>query len=121
MFKYPFKDNIIKTKFGIYYIRPQTVDAITVSPAYERKDLNFLKRLIENNIDKNILFLDIGANIGGYNINIANTFRDKKELSIYSFESLKCNYEILIKNIEVNRLYNKIKPIKKALSLILIL
>lgn len=116
MFRYPFNDNNIITKYGKYKIRPKTTDAITISPAYERLDLNFTINLIKNNISKNILFFDIGANIGGYSISIGNIFKNKKNLDIFSFEPIEENYKLLIDNIKLNQLEHKITPVKKGLS-----
>jgi FkbM family methyltransferase len=57
--------------------------------------------------------VDIGANIGYYTLIAAKlTGKDGK---VYSFEPEPNNYELLVRNIKVNR-YNNVTPVQKALS-----
>ena len=116
MFKYPFKNTHIITKYGKFIIRPKTTDAITISPAYERLDLNFMVKLINRDTSKNTLFLDVGANIGGYTISIGNIFKNRKNLNIFSFEPIEENYKLLVDNIKLNQLEHIVTPVKEALS-----
>ena len=87
IFRWPFRTNIIKTKFGIFKIRPYTIDAIYASPAYERIDINYLFRTINKSIKakRTLLFIDIGANIGKYTIMVAKKFENCKNVKIIAF------------------------------------
>ena len=117
MLPYPFEDSLIETKFGEFYVKKGSTEAITVSPAYERPDLNYLIKIISKNISsKNILFLDIGANIGGYTVAVGNTFRDKDAVKIISYEPIGEYYEVLKRNVSVNGLDGKVECKKIALS-----
>jgi len=42
----PFEIDIIKTKFGVFRIRPRTTDMSTASPAFERRDMDYLLKLL---------------------------------------------------------------------------
>jgi FkbM family methyltransferase len=113
----PFRDDIIKTRFGIFKIRPNTVDMSNVSPAFERRDVNYLLGLIRKlkNDGKKILFVDVGADIGTFTITIGNAFRDYDKLSILAFEPAKSSYALLEENIKINNLHDKVKIYKFAL------
>ncbi|MEK6647279.1 MAG: FkbM family methyltransferase [Candidatus Firestonebacteria bacterium] len=103
IFRWPFKTDIIKTKFGIFKIRPHTIDAIYASPAYERIDINYLFKTIDKLKAKNkLLFIDIGANLGKYTIMIARRFKDNKNIKIMAFEPTLSIYTLLKKNIAMN-------------------
>ena len=55
--------------------------------------------------NKNIIFWDIGANVGLYSIYAAIKFNNIK---VYSFEPSTSNLRVLSRNISINNLYNKI-------------
>lgn len=116
MFVYPFKDELIVTKYGKFFIRPKTTDAVVVSPAYEYLDRSKLVKLVDKNIKsgKKVLFVDIGANIGCYSVYLGNKFL-MNNLTILSIEASSLNYELLIKNIQLNNLNDLIKPFNCAL------
>ena len=66
---------------------------------YEEEQINFLSEAIKkNNIN---FFLDIGAHMGFYSINMS-----KKNISIYSFEPVKKNFEQIKKNKSLNNINN---------------
>ena len=66
---------------------------------YEEEQLNYLSKIID---DKKIQhFLDIGAHMGYYSVNLA-----KKKISIIAFEPIKKNFEQLKKNKSLNKLEN---------------
>lgn len=113
----PFKDDLIETKFGIFKIRPNTVDMSNVSPAFERRDVNYLLQLIckLKNDDKKILFVDIGADIGTFTITVGNAFRDYDKLSILAFEPAMSSYALLKENIRINNLHDKVEIYEFAL------
>ncbi len=99
------------TKFGKFYIEPDLVSTIAISPAFEREDINYLLSLIRREVSKKkkILFLDIGANIGLYTIVVGNAFKDKIESIAFepgtSYLSIP-SYNLLKKNLAKNNLKN---------------
>lgn len=66
---------------------------------YEKEQIDFLSKEIKNNDIK--YFLDIGAHMGIYSINIS-----KKNILTYSFEPVKKNYEQLKRNKKINNINN---------------
>lgn len=104
------KDKYV-TKFGTFFIIPDLISTITVSPAYEREDINYLIKLINKDLKrgKKILFIDIGANFGLYTISIGRKFNNK--VKIISFEPDASyitlpTYNLLKKNIKENMIKN---------------
>ncbi len=59
------------------------------------------------------IFIDIGANIGWYSL-IVDKLVDK-EVKVFSFEPEPFNYELLLKNMDLNQARN-IKPVRKAIG-----
>lgn len=115
--KSPFKENLIRTKFGIFRIRPYTVDMSTVSPAFERRDIDYLLRLIhkQKDVGEKILFVDIGADIGTFAITVGNQFKNYDRLFIVAFEPAKSSYALLEENVKINNLKNKVELYEFAL------
>jgi len=111
LFPSPFRTDIVETKFGIFRIRPHTADMSNVSPAFERRDIDYLLKLIYKlkNEDKKILFLDIGANIGTFTITVGNKFKDYENLHIIAFEPASSSYALLKENINLNNLQEKVE------------
>lgn len=66
---------------------------------YEKDQINFLSELI--NINEIKYFLDIGAHMGFYSVNLS-----KKKLKVFAFEPVKSNYEQLKKNKLINNFSN---------------
>jgi FkbM family methyltransferase len=112
----PFKDNMIETKFGKFRIRPHTVDMSNVSPAFERRDMDYLLRLIDTRLasEKKILFLDIGADVGTFTVTVGNRFRDNDNIFIVAFEPADSSYTLLRENIRLNGLQDKTETFKFA-------
>lgn len=106
-----FKTDYFVTKFGKFYIEPDLVSTIAISPAFEREDISYLMSLIRKEVvkKKKILFIDIGANIGLYSIIVGNAFKDKIKTIAFepgtSYLSTP-SYELLKKNIKKNNLTN---------------
>lgn len=114
-----FSRDYIITKYGKFYIPPDLISTITVSPAFERLDIEYLLRIIkqETKKRKKVLFMDIGANFGLYTILVARKFRnthvlsfepDTKYITIPTFNILK-------RNIIENNLHN-VKVFKKGIG-----
>ena len=78
----------------------------------EPETLNWMDSFQPNN-SENIVFWDIGANIGLYSIYAAVKFKD---IEIISFEPSTSNTRTLSRNISINNLENKISIFPLALS-----
>jgi FkbM family methyltransferase len=113
----PFHEDLVVTKFGSFRIRPHTVDMSNVSPAFERRDIDYLLRLIQTLKVENrkILFGDIGADIGTFTVTVGNQFRDYEHLHIMTFEPAESSFALLEENIQMNNLKEKVESHKVAL------
>lgn len=102
----------IETKFGKFYLTPDLLSFITVSPAFERLDTDYLEKLIRNNLKNNkVLVIDIGAYFGDYSVRLGNRFKKNKNLYIYAFEPgteylSASTLSQLKKNIKINNIKN---------------
>jgi len=95
--------DVITTRFGEFRIRTNTSDAANVSPAFERRDLNFLYRLIRRKLSesKKVLFLDIGGDLGSYSVFALNRFKNT-DLTVHCFEPVSESREMIEDNIRRN-------------------
>jgi FkbM family methyltransferase len=76
---------------------------------YEPKTLAFiLKRLADGGV-----FIDVGANIGGYTIRAAKTAR------VYALEPHPCNFHLLKLNVKLNQKQNNVRAFQIAAGLYL--
>lgn len=64
------------------------------------------------NIPENSLVIDIGANIGTFSVRCAN----EKNCTVYAYEPCEANYKLLVQNISENKLEDRVKTFKKAVS-----
>ena len=76
---------------------------------YEKYETALFKRLVK----KGMAVVDIGANVGYYTLLAARLVGD--EGKVFAFEPDLYNYNLLCKNIEVNR-YRNVIPVQKAVS-----
>jgi FkbM family methyltransferase len=67
--------------------------------SYEQTDSNMIFNLLE----PNMVFFDIGANIGWYSINVA---KRQESIKVYSFEPIPQTFTILKSNIALNNIFN---------------
>lgn len=105
-FKIKFKKLILEIN-----IRDPFDREIYFTQRYEEDQLTELINLIKK---KQIeIFLDIGANSGIYSLLLSNKFQN---LSIEAFEPIKTTYEKLIRNIENNKLAERINVHNLGLS-----
>jgi FkbM family methyltransferase len=113
----PFKEDFVETRFGKFRIRPHTVDMSNVSPAFERRDVDYLLNLIRHlkEQDRKILFMDIGADIGTFSVTVGNQFKNYKNLHIIAFEPAESSYSILKENLRINNLQDKVEIYRLAL------
>lgn len=105
----PFPDDYVETRFGRFRIRPRTADMSNVSPAFERRDMDFMLKLIHKlrKEGKRILFLDIGADIGTFCVTVGNEFKSDDKMKIAAFEPAPSSFRILEENITLNGLEEK--------------
>jgi FkbM family methyltransferase len=113
----PFSTNYIETRYGGFRIRPRTADMATVSPAFERMDMDYLMSLIKRlrGEEKGILFLDVGASIGSFAVAVGNCLRDYGKSLVMSFEPARSSFELLRENIDINGLEGRVEPYNFAL------
>jgi FkbM family methyltransferase len=108
--KYANIDYIV-TKFGKFHVRPKTFDVICASPDFERPDVALTLKIIDklSKENRDIVYLDIGADFGLYSILLGNIFRNLKNIRIYGFEPFKESFELFFRNLNENDLADKIK------------
>ena len=100
---------ILETRSGIkYFARGKTADKGIILEVFY--DNAYLPKIEGFKIEKDDIVIDVGAQIGVFSILAAKSF----EAKVFSFEPLKENYDILLKNIKINHLKN-ITPVKKAI------
>ena len=85
--------------FKIYYYADNQTGTKLYFSRNETKEINFIKKKIENNS----WFIDIGSNIGLYSLNISNLNTKYKKVKTFSIEPnpivykrLKKNYQLLV-------------------------
>ena len=85
--------------FKIYYYADNQTGTKLYFSRNETKEINFIKKKIENNT----WFIDIGSNIGLYSLNISNLNTRYKKVKTFSIEPnpivyqrLKKNYQLLV-------------------------
>ena len=94
------KDRIIRTSLGIFYCRKNTNDFQFANYYYEWE----VKKFILDHLQDYNIFIDAGSCIGDYSILLS-----KKGIQCYAFEPVKNNFEILLKNINLNGLSDSIR------------
>ena len=75
---------------------------------YEEIEVSTTFKIIKKLSKKKINFFDIGSNHGFYSLCIYAKFLKKKNINIFSFEPVKKIYDVLNKNIELNKFSKKI-------------
>lgn len=105
------KNDIISCKNGLLFLCPNYKENVSfellINGIYESRNIEF----ILNNIPKNGVFFDVGANIGAISIPIA---KKRPDITIYCFEASQKVFSYLKKNIELNGL-NNIKAMNSLL------
>lgn len=110
------KMDVITTRFGSFKVRRNTADAANVSPAFERRDLNHLFKVIDglSSSGKRVLFLDVGGDIGTYSVAVGNRFKSVP-VDVVCFEPIPASCDLIRDNIKRNQLMDKVELIEVAL------
>lgn len=97
--------DLIDTIYGKFRVRAGTHDAAIVSPAFERRDREYLDRILGRALSRSndVYFLDIGANIGAFSVSVAREF---PRLKVCAFEPAPANLTLLEENLRLNGLKN---------------
>lgn len=108
----------VSTVFGVFNIRPGTIDAACVSPAFERPDLDhLLSRLRERlSAGRSVMFLDVGADVGTYAVSVVNSLRELGDIRAVAFEPSRSSCEFLRWNLCDNGLETLVTPRQLALG-----
>ncbi|MEI6048257.1 MAG: FkbM family methyltransferase [Bacteroidota bacterium] len=93
------KDRIIRTSVGMFFCRKNTNDFQFANYYYEWG----VKKFVLDHIKEYDVFIDAGACVGNYSILLSN-----KDIRCIAFEPVKNNYEVLVKNLELNHLTDKV-------------
>lgn len=95
----------IKNKYGIFYCSNNMHTVYVVVQEYEKQMQKYF------NLREGV-FIDIGAHIGKYSIQLANKLGKKGH--VFAFEPEESNFQFLKKNIELN-VINNVEAYKKGL------
>lgn len=108
----PFDVDYVETRFGAFKIRPHTTDMANVSPAFERRDVDYLIALMKRlkSEGKRILVIDIGANIGTFSVISGAALMPYDRVHVVAFEPATPSLELLKENIRINGLDTVVEP-----------
>ena len=87
------KPTTVELDDRLFYIE-DVEDLLHASMCYEAETLGF----IESNVSLGGVFVDVGANIGGYTVRLA------RKSKVYAFEPEPRNYSLLVSNLKLNNL-----------------
>ena len=107
-------DKIINIGYAKFYVPNYPIDHVQSEIVDNNNfyEIDLLEKL-QLYIKKNAVILDIGANIGNHSVYWAVRSDAKK---IYSFEPVEDFFKILKRNVEINRVNNKVKIFNIGLS-----
>ncbi len=99
----------VTTVFGDFHVRPGTIDAACVSPAFERDDVDHLLDRTRAYLaqGRRVLFLDVGADVGTYAVTVGNRLGavgGPDALRVVAFEPASSSYALTSANVELNGL-----------------
>jgi len=92
-------NSIRKVDNLIIKFRKDTTDEFIISEIFTKKEYD----VKEFDIIKNPIIVDVGAHIGCFTLKMAKIFKDG---NVFSFEPMKSNFNLLLENIELNKLSN---------------
>ena len=99
---------MVKNHDGIFWCRPYDTDTVMISDNHE----DFLRKKIK--AEENDIVIDIGAHIGKYAIRWGNSVGEQGK--VYAIEVEPKTFDILCKNIKLNKLEKKVIPLKLAIT-----
>jgi FkbM family methyltransferase len=101
--------------FGTFHVRPGTIDAACASPAFERPDVDVLLRELDRaaRVGRDILFIDVGADIGTYSVTVGNHLGAAR---IVAFEPSSSSADLLRRNVDANDLAAVVDVRQRALG-----
>jgi len=100
-------NRLIKTSIGTFYCRKNTNDFQFANYRYEWG----VKKFLLENRDKYNVFIDGGACIGEYCILLT-----KLGIKCIAFEPVQANYDVFVKNLELNHISEKVKAFPYGLG-----
>jgi hypothetical protein len=110
-FSMPIRTEQYRIPSGSFKVNKDIQSVITLSPSFERLDRDFLKKLIQQDLKKKkkVLFVDVGAHIGLYAVELGNAFKRNSNFSIIAFEPnannfFDKNFQLLKFNIAANNI-----------------
>jgi len=96
------------------YVNSRDKGEVTSALLGNEKYSPFLTSIIESNLPKGGICIDVGAHIGYYTLAMARQVGSKGK--IYSYEPAPSNYNLLLKNISANSYTNIVTSSKAASS-----
>jgi hypothetical protein len=107
----PIRTEQYRIPSGSFKVNKDIQSVITLSPSFERLDRDFLKKLIQQDLKKKkkVLFVDVGAHIGLYAVELGNAFKRNSNFSTIAFEPnannfFDKNFQLLKFNIAANNI-----------------
>ena len=102
--------NVLNEKFDIELHDDELLsNIIRERGIYSRNDLMIFSQIL----NEGDIFIDIGANIGWHTL--FGALKVGKTGRVYAFEPVKTNYDVLVKNIQINKL-DQVFPVCLAVS-----
>jgi FkbM family methyltransferase len=97
---------IVEFGDGTRYVVMDLEDFYHASMCYEAKTLAFILKQLENGG----VFVDVGANIGGYSVRCA------KKARVWAIEPHPRNFQLLELNVRLNHLQNNVRALRVAVA-----
>ncbi len=108
-------DSYFETTWGKFFIHPDVMSTMIISPTLERSDRDKLLQMIKKDLQerRKVLFIDVGAHVGDYAIGLGNKLKGYKNFFIIAFEPNATNFRIkTLSLLKQNVKINNIKRIK---------
>ena len=101
------RNALVESKIGLYFVYPNNRENWVILDILTTGNYEPLEtKLFLNNVHERDIVFDIGAHIGWYSLNVA---REKKDVSIFSFEPDIEVFQLLEKNVSYNKFNDKIR------------
>lgn len=97
--------NLYTFRNGVKLNTREGVDSSTIAVVFIKEDYG--------KIEDNAIIVDIGANLGGFSVYAAY---GKKQSRVYAYEPMPKNYDLLLENIKLNHLEDRIIPYKLGIG-----